>query len=288
MEQGSTTDTDGDGVMDNLDAYPTDPTRAFNSYYPNEVDYGSFVFEDLWPAYGDYDCNDLVMNFNFKIVTNAQNKVVDLILKNQIMAAGASLNNGFGISLNTPSSNVESITGCIKLGTAINVDPKGFEIGHPENTVFFPVDAVNTLLGNGMVNTIHGGNTVQTEVQTVTIHFSTPQASIGTPPYNPFIFIDQDRGHEIHFKDHPPTALVDPGYFGVSNDASDPALGHYYRSASGLTWAFETPTGFDWPLESKDILTAYLHFADWAQSSGTSYPDWYMDKPGYRNAENIY
>lgn len=288
VAQGSTTDTDGDGVMDNIDAYPTDPTRAFNSYYPNEVDYGSFVFEDLWPAYGDYDCNDLVMNFNFKIVTNAQNKVVDLILKNQIMAAGASLNNGFGISLNTASSNVESITGCIKLGTAINVDPKGFEIGHPENTVFFPVDAVNTLLGNGMVNTIHGGNTVQTEVQTVTIHFSTPQASIGTPPYNPFIFIDQDRGHEVHLKDNPPTALVDPAYFGTYNDASDPALGHYYRSTTGLTWAFETPTGFNWPLESKDILTAYLHFAEWAQSSGTSYPDWYMDKPGYRNAENIY
>ncbi len=35
---GSTTDTDGDGVPDNLDAYPTDATRSFNSYYPNETD----------------------------------------------------------------------------------------------------------------------------------------------------------------------------------------------------------------------------------------------------------
>jgi len=59
IEAGSNTDTDGDGIMDNLDAYPTDATRAFNSYYPNQVDYGSVAFEDLWPAYGDYDCNDL-------------------------------------------------------------------------------------------------------------------------------------------------------------------------------------------------------------------------------------
>jgi LruC domain-containing protein len=288
VAQGSTTDTDGDGVMDNLDAYPTDPTRAFNSYYPNEVDYGSYAFEDLWPAYGDYDCNDLVMNFNYKIVTNAQNKVVDLILKCQIMAAGASLNNGFGISLNTPPGNVESITGCIKLGNAINIDPKGFEIGHTDNTVFFPVDAVNTMLGNGMVNTSHGGNTVQTSVQTVTVHFSTPPASIGTPPYNPFIFVDQERGHEVHLKDKPPTVLVDPAYFGTENDASNPAQGFYYRSTSGLTWAVEVPSSFNWPLESKDILTAYLHFAEWAQSSGSLYPDWYMNKPGYRNPQNIY
>lgn len=288
VAQGSTTDTDGDGVMDNLDAYPTDPTRAFNSYYPNEVDYGSYVFEDLWPAYGDYDCNDLVMNFNYKIVTNAQNKVVDLILKCQVMAAGASLNNGFGISLSTPPTNVASITGCIKLGNAINIDPKGFEIGHAENTVFFPVDAVNTMLGNGMVNTIHGGNTVQTTVQTVTVNFSTPPTSIGTPPYNPFIFVDQERGHEVHFKDKPPTALVDPVYFGTYNDGSNPAEGLYYRSTSGLTWAFETPTAFNWPLESKDIVTAYLHFAEWAQSSGSTYPDWYFNSTGYRNPENIY
>jgi len=288
LPAGSTTDTDGDGVMDNLDAYPTDPTRAFNSYYPNQVDYGSFAFEDLWPAYGDYDCNDLVMNFNFQIVTNAQNKVVDLILRCQIMADGASLNNGFGISLNTAPTNVDSISGYIKLGNAITLDPKGFELGHSGNTVFFPVDAVNTLLGNGMVNTVHGGNTVQTSLQTVTVHFSNPQSSIGTPPYNPFIFVDQDRGHEVHLKDHPPTALVDPGYFGTFDDATNPSQGLYYRSGTGLPWAFEIPSSFSWPLETRDILTAYLHFAEWAQSSGSVHTDWYLNLPGYRNDQNIY
>jgi len=288
LAAGSTTDTDGDGIMDNIDEYPTDPTRAFNSYYPNQVDYGSFTFEDLWPAYGDYDCNDLVMNFNYQIVTNAQNNIVDLILKLQIMAAGASLDNGFGISLNTAPSNVGSITGCIKLGNAIIVDPKGFEVGHPSNTVFFPVDAVNTLLGNGIVNTIHGGYIVQTSIQTVTIHFSTPQSSIGTPPYNPFIFVGQERGHEIHLKDQPPTALVDPAYFGVWDDGSNPSEGLYYRSITGLPWAFEVPSNYNWPIEEKDILTAYLHFAAWAESSGVSYTDWYLDLSGYRDGANIY
>jgi LruC domain-containing protein len=283
-------DTDGDGVPDDQDAYPLDPTRAFNSYYPNQTDFGSYAFEDLWPAYGDYDCNDLVVNFNYKIVTNAQNKVVDLIAKFQVMAAGASLNNGFGISFDVSSSNVASINGCIKLGNAVTIGPKGYETASSigNNTVIIPIDAVNDLLGGGMVNTVRGGYTVQTTIQTVTMHLSTPQSSIGNPPYNPFIFINQDRSKEVHLKDKPPTVLANPVYFGTDDDGSNPAQNLYYRSKSALPWAFEIPVSFAYPLETHDILSAYLHFADWAQSSGVLYPDWYMDKPGYRNQTNIY
>ena len=168
------------------------------------------------------------------------------------------------------------------------MDPKGYEAGHTNETVIIPVDAVNTLLGGGLVNTIHGGYTVQTQIQTVTIHLSTPQTSIGTPPYNPFIFINQDRGKEIHLKDHPPTELANPVYFGSLNDGSNPSLGYYYRSTSGLPWAFEIPVDFDYPVEKADILQTYLHFAEWAQSSGATYTDWYMNNTGYRNIANIY
>jgi LruC domain-containing protein len=286
----SPTDTDGDGVPDNIDAYPLDPTRAFNSYFPNQTDFGSYAFEDLWPAYGDYDCNDLVMNFNYKIVTSAQNKVVDVIIKFQPMAAGAYYNNGFGISFDVAPANVASVTGCLKLGTAVTLDPKGYESGSStgNNTVIIPVDAVNTLLGGIIVNTVHGGFTVQTTVQTVTMHLSTPQASVGTFPFNPFIFVNQDRSKEVHLKDKPPTALANPIFFGSGDDASNPDQGLYYRSATGLPWAFEIPVNFNYPVEKADILTAYLHFAEWAQSSGASYPDWYMNNAGYRNAANIY
>jgi LruC domain-containing protein len=281
-------DTDGDGVSDPLDAYPTDATRAFNSYYPNEVDYATYAFEDLWPAYGDYDCNDLTITFRYQIVTNSQNKVVDLITQFKVKSSGASFDNGFGISLNTAPSNVESVTGCIKVGNVVNLDPKGYEAGHTTNTVIIPVDAVNTLLGRSIINTVHGGYTVQTEFQTVHVHLSTPQTSIGTAPFNPFIFIDQDRGKEVHLKDNPPTQLANPVYFGSMNDASNPGLGQYYRSTTGLPWGLEIPVDFDYPIEKADIVQTYVHFAQWAQSSGTEYPDWYMDKPGYRVVPNVY
>ncbi|MEI6681076.1 MAG: LruC domain-containing protein [Bacteroidota bacterium] len=281
-------DTDGDGVPDALDAYPNDPTRAFNSYYPNQLDFATYAFEDLWPAYGDYDCNDMVVNFNYQIVTNAQNKVVDLIAKFKIKASGASFDNGFGVALATSPGNVESVKGCIRVGSVVKMDPKGFESGHTTNTVIIPVDAVNTLLGRSIINTQRGGYTVQTTVQTVTVHLSTPQASIGTAPFNPFIFINQDRGKEVHLKDHAPTELANPVYFGSLNDASDPGQGHYYRSATGLPWGLEIPVDFSYPVEKADIVQTYLHFAAWAQSGGVQYPDWYMDKTGYRKADNVY
>lgn len=285
---GTGDDSDGDGIPDNLDEYPDDNTRAFNSYYPNEVDFVSVAFEDLWPGYGDYDFNDFVVNLNYKMVTNADNEYVDIIIQYQIMADGASLDNGFGLVFNTSSDNVESVTGCIKLGNAVMIDPKGFEAGHTNETVIIPIDNINPIMDGGMANTIPGGKYVQTTVNTVTTHFSNPQANIGTPPYNPFIFVDQVRGHEVHLKDNEPTEFVDEELFGTYSDASEPGNGLYYRSTNGLPWGIETPINFNYPIENADILTAHLKFADWAQSAGVDFQDWYMDKPGYRNDENIY
>ena len=198
------------------------------------------------------------------------------------------MDNGFGFILNTAPTNIESVTGCIKVGTAVTLDPKGYEAGHTNETVIIPVDAVNTLLGTQIVNTVHGGNTVQTTEQTVTIHLSTPQADLGNAPYNPFIFVNQERGKEIHLKDQRPSELVNAAYFGTWMDASVPAQNQFYRSTTGLCWAIEIPIDWSYPQEMVDILQTHLHFADWAQSNGSNYQDWYMLKPGYQNAGNLY
>ena len=64
---GATTspvDTDGDGVLDINDAYPTDASLAFNNNTVSGSS-GSLVFEDLWPGIGDFDFNDLVVDYSF-------------------------------------------------------------------------------------------------------------------------------------------------------------------------------------------------------------------------------
>lgn len=88
--------------------------------------------------------------------------------------------------------------------------------------------------------------------------------------------------------DHAPTELVDPSYFGQKEDDSDPAIGRYYVSVTNLPWVIEIPERFEWAKENADILTAYLKFQEWAESSGQLYPNWYEDEAGFRDDANIY
>ena len=106
--------------------------------------------------------------------------------------------------------------------------------------------------------------------------------------FNPFMIVSGIRGKEIHLPDYPPTSLVDASYFGSMDDSSDPNTGRYYKTANNLPWAINISESFDYLIEKNEITTGYLKFYDWAASSGTTYPDWYKDKSGYRNSAVIY
>ncbi len=116
--------------------------------------------------------------------------------------------------------------------------------------------------------------------------FSQEQISLNT--WNPFIIVDQTRGYEVHLADYPPTDLVDNNYFGTFEDNSDPLNNRYYKTANNLPWGIDIPAEFDWPIEKKDIISAYLYFATWAESEGQQYNDWYEDNSGYRDDSKIY
>jgi len=281
-------DTDSDGVPDVDDQYPEDANRAFDNYYPNQEDFSSFAYEDLWPGLGDYDFNDLVLDFQYKIVTNAENKIVDIIATTHVRAAGATLNNGFGIAFPTAPSNCESATGYRHLLSNLNINVKGYENGHTEETVVIFYDAINSIYNSTITNTDPAKAFIETDTVTVTTTFSNPLMTMGQEPYNPFIFVDQERGKEIHFIDKAPTALVNSSYYGTLSDNSNPEFGRYYVTANNLPWAIEIPVSFDYPIEKADILLTYLKFQGWATSSGLNLNDWYLDKPGYRNVNNIY
>ncbi len=283
-----TVDTDNDGVPDVDDQYPEDANRAFDNYYPNQEDFSSFAFEDLWPGLGDYDFNDLVVDFQYKIVTNAANKIVDIIAKTHMKAAGATLNNGFGIAFPTAASNCESISGYRHVLSNLNINAKGYENGHTDETVVIFYDAINTIYNSTLINTEAAKAFIETDTLIVTTTFSNPLMTMGQEPYNPFIYVDQERGKEVHLIDKAATALVNTSYFGTFHDNSIPASNRYYVTSNNLPWAVEIPVSFDYPYEKADILTSYLKFQNWATSSGSNFADWYLDKPGYRNVDNIY
>jgi len=288
-------DSDGDGVIDQLDDYPNDSEAAHTTYTPSDIGWGSLAFEDLWPSSGDYDFNDLVVRYRFTHVLNAQNKTVRMLARFQIKAIGASFHNGFGFKLDVNPALIQSVTGYNHTDGIVTVNSKGLEVGHSDGaTIIVFDDAFNNagqLVGGSFVNTQANQPEIIAPEMEITIEFTNPidPAVINSvPPYNPFIFIDGDRGRELHLADMVPTDLADPIFFGTVHDMTNPSSGVYYRTANNLPWGINMIHEFRHPLEKVPINSAYNFFSTWGVSGGNSYKDWYKDNAGYRNANRLY
>jgi len=287
---GPITDTDGDGVDDDLDDYPTDPTRAFNVYYPNETDWGTFSFEDLWPGKGDYDFNDLILDYQFKSVLNSSNELVEFFTDYSVRAIGASLKNGFAFMLSGDPANVASITGTTITESYLSLNANGTE-QNQTNTVIFLFDNAFNMIGNSgssFINTMPNIAYVEPDTNQLHVLFTNAVENTGSAPYNPFMVVGGDRGVEVHLAGKEPTALANQALFGTYADDSDPATGKYYQTENNLPWALDIPVKFDYPVELVQIINAYNFFQDWGESGGSTHTDWYEDNAGNRNDSNIY
>ncbi|MBP6609766.1 MAG: LruC domain-containing protein [Paludibacter sp.] len=285
------TDTDRDGVSDSRDEYPDDAERAFNNYYPSKNNVGTLAFEDLWPNKGDYDFNDLVIDYNYNQITNAQNNIVEVNAALTVRAVGASLRNGFALQFNTEPNNVKSITGQQLPNAFFQLNANGTEKNQTKAVVPVFEDPYKVLKYTGsIVNTVVGGAYAEPQTINLKVVFNTPisLSSFGTPPYNPFIVINEERGKEVHLPGGEPTSLVDKSLFGTADDNTNLATQKYYMSDKYLPWAINIPTQFAYPAEKQDITKAYLVFNNWAKSQGFNYMDWYQDKSGYRDNSKIF
>lgn len=53
--------------------------------------WGTLLFEDLWPSYGDFDFNDFVINYKVQLHMNNKNKVWGMHIGVRVKAVGGSL-----------------------------------------------------------------------------------------------------------------------------------------------------------------------------------------------------
>ncbi|WDF55674.1 LruC domain-containing protein [Mucilaginibacter sp. KACC 22063] len=287
-------DTDGDGVLDTQDAFPNDPTRAFISYYPSASSYSTVAFEDNFPKKGDYDLNDLLVNYRYQFISNASNQVVEMTGTYTIGAAGASFHNGFGVQLPVSASAVASVTGQQAISNYITFASNGVEAGQSK-AVIIPFDNHEALIknpdGSYLINTLSSKAKVTSSTATVNVKFTTPVAASTLTPsaFNPFLISNLRRGYEVHLPNMAPTDKATTTLFGTDDDNTSVAAGRTYVSKENWPWAISFNTTFDYPFETVPINTAYPHFADWAASGGTTYTDWYSNTAaGYRNTGSIY
>ncbi|MVN89725.1 LruC domain-containing protein [Mucilaginibacter aquatilis] len=287
-------DTDGDGVLDELDAFPDDATKAYVSYYPSQTGYASIAFEDNWPKKGDFDLNDLVVNYRYTFVSNASNQVVEMKGEFTPLASGASFKNGFAVQLPVSASAVSAVTGQRNISNYISYAANGVEAGQSK-AVIVPFDNHEALLRNPdgafFINTLMDKNKVTGSTATVNVTFASPVAAsnLQVANFNPFLISDMRRGYEIHLPGFAPTDKATKSLFGTDDDASVLNSNKTYLSKENWPWAISFVGEYKYPVELQPVNQAYLRFSEWALSGGTSYADWYSNTGvGFRDASKIY
>lgn len=263
------TDSDNDGVADDVDDYPNDANLAYTNISPYSG-FKTIAFEDLWPSMGDFDFNDLMIKTKIVYRSNAQNKLVDAQATIVLSAVGAGFHNGIGLQyLN--SSNTQ-ISGIVSSLTGASLDASDNNCIKICNDVF---TEQTTYYTNTTFNLLGTPDTIS-----FNINFSQAGNGYTFSGINEdfYIFRSDERGLEIHVPNRPPTAAVTTSYFGTFDDASNASQGIYYKTANNLPWAIELINGssyFHNPLEKIEIIDAYPQFQSWATSSGTTNTTWY-------------
>lgn len=287
-------DTDGDGVPDDEDAFPDDPDRAFVVYFPSADKWGTYAFEDLWPSEGDYDMNDLILGFNITWVLNANNQMVDMIVKTNPRAVGSGMNIAAAFQLDKLQPNqIKSVSGSNLSNNLFEVGSNGCEnLNHPVIPIFDDHRNVIRKLQDGAFwNTVIGGGRMEGIEQEIRISFNTavPATLSDVQIGNVNMFIvaynaDDVTRKEVHLPAFEPTTKA------IKIDSPDLSSSDMYKHKNGMMWGLMFPDTFDYPIEGNEgnLKDAYTHFFEWATSGGTQYQDWYLDKSGYRNSDKIY
>jgi len=312
------TDSDGDGVYDEFDDFPDDSTRAYITYYPSPYDNSSFkstgnstvvvnywqMFEDLWPAKGDYDLNDLVLKLRVEIYNNASNKWVGGKWEVTIWANGAGADLGCGIEffnyMGTSSGKyrlrylandqVTLVPGTYDASiTSLDPDVQNGVILFSNVDDAKPVDYWNTGVG------------ISHEPVTVTFEYTLASQQNMMAGFL-YLFRTANRGHEIRTFGIPPTTAANTALLGTGHDNSPtsswnytpgseflyPLNPPYYSTASLHPWGVEIEFAGNLrvALEQISIIDAFPQFAAWAESGGSMNKKWY-ENPDLSKTFNV-
>ncbi|PWG81681.1 LruC domain-containing protein [Pararcticibacter amylolyticus] len=222
----------------------------------------TLIFEDNWPSKGDFDLNDIVVAYSYRLYKDG-NKATKLEGTYTLLASGGDYENGFGIEFPTASSNITL--------SATNKESIKKEQGQTKAVVVL-FDNARAVQQNW--NTIADGSKSPTVTYTFTVTFNTPvELSSEAFTLNPFIFQKSTGGkrNEVHL----------PGFSGTSlaNNvlgSGDNSTTMTYVTRGNLPWALNIPvSNFKYPKEKTNIVRAYPSITDWAQNGGNTSLKWY-------------
>lgn len=250
----------------------------------------TYLFEDQWPLYGDYDMNDIVLEIKHrKTSIDKWNKITELDLTIELTAVGAQKAIAAAIMFDEiPASAITQPVTYANNYRPILFDLTDKNIEKGQDYAVVPLfDNAHALMerpAGSFVNTVSGSDNNQKDSKIINFTLRFDQASapssdaLNINKLNLFIITDRgSKRKEIHVAGYQPTKLANTELFGGNNDASSVNGKKYYISKDNLAWGIIVPTQFKWPLEYTKIQNAYKQFAGWVTSGGVNNTKWWND-----------
>ncbi len=271
--------------------------RAAEHWYPSQAGFATWAFEDNWPELGDYDLNDLVVEYRLHAIGDGASPELATTFDLEIVvkARGASFASGFGVVLPIAPAGLST-----NVGLSPRRDGCPFQTVSPEassdmarSTFVFFEDAsavLPTPEGCAFANTEEACPTLVPSERFV-LHLDIAEGHRPTvlellTGVNPFVFRIASGGPriEVHLPGDAPSPMAALAPFGTFDDATvvDDGIpvGHSYQTTNDLPWALDLATRFVWPREKQSVIDAYPRFADWVESGGAGHADWFLPAQG--------
>lgn len=233
---------------------------------------GIYAFEDLWPAKGDYDMNDVMTKSTYTKLIDSKNNIYEESYTFKTYGNYATLTNGLAVRLDGVSTTDK---------LEFYVKAVGDEDFSALKTTYDATDRVVVLTND--VNTNKGA-----EYKVKVIHAENSPVEKETIDAEPFIFRAENSSDavawwEVHLTGCKPTSKMNRNYFGKGEDCSQPDKDIYYVRSGEYPFAFflagATETDLSKMLdpnnESVAINKLYEGYTEWVTSNGAKSASWY-------------
>ena len=240
---------------------------------------GVYAFEDLWPNKGDYDMNDVVVDFSHEFAWSTQNIATeDATIHKETLRLTTyqnyvTLKNGLAVTIKNqiaPTSvTMKAIKGTNEYEVAFDREDEG-----DKGIVYLLTEDIKRELGTQYVIEFEYENGITEAQQSVV---------------KPFIYRNEGESRwEVHLPFEEPTNKIIMSYFRAigSDDLSEPSKGIYYVREGNYPFAFFLSgvtvepfksTILDRNNESIKIDEMYPRFLRWSTTFGEEEKDWYKD-----------
>lgn len=264
-------DEDGDGVPNRADVFPCDPTRAGEAFAPAQGQYGTLLFEDEWPLLNDSDSNDLVLDYNYEVTTDAQGAAISMTARYHVAALGGV--NPLGLGLHLPVGPGAVAAASVSDGNGTR--PLVHEAVEAELTYVVSPDLPTLFPGEtAPFNVVAGQNSVAGQLIVVQIDFATPVAiPMSEAPFDVYAFRVGQKRRETHLPNYPGTSMLDRSLLGTGVDGS--GGGRYFVDTQGLPFVLSVPQSSAYPLEGTHVAQLWPNVTAFAASGGATSQDFY-------------